>query len=190
MVGARHLFARQGFHNTSISDIKKETGLPVGSIYTYFDSKDDIMATIIEDGWQELYQRVQSGFASANSPAERIHILTNVFFNDLVRDTDLIVILLTEAVELTRIAEKLDLIIALILQLLPQSNHELQSDSKSPVLQRLRTAVVVYFLGFLNAARLSQSGQSGIRLEDVQHFMKELIEGNLESLAEPLPPAL
>ena len=174
LLAAKHLFARHGFHKTSISDIKRESGLPVGSIYTYFGSKDDIMSTIIDEGWQELYNRVDQGFNAATTTDARIRILTDAFFSELVHDTDLISILLTEAIELTRIGAKLDLIMQLVLRLTAVTDQA-----------QLRTAVVVYFLGFLNAARLSLTGQLGISLEDVRSMMKQLIESSLATLSPP-----
>lgn len=46
---AKGLFSKHGFFNTSISDIVKACGLPVGSIYTYFSSKEGIVKTIVDD---------------------------------------------------------------------------------------------------------------------------------------------
>lgn len=178
MLAAKRLFARRGFHNTSISDIKKDTGLPVGSIYTYFNSKDDILLSLIAEGWQALYEKVNAGFSTASSLDARIKILTEVFFTDLVRDTDLIAILLTEAIELTGIAEKLDLLMELVIQLLPQTPSGKTVTGELDLVQ-LRTAVVVYFLGFLNAARLSRAANFGISITDVQAFMEQLIAGSL-----------
>lgn len=39
---AMHLFWRQGYHGTSISDLEEATGLLRGSLYNTFGSKDDL----------------------------------------------------------------------------------------------------------------------------------------------------
>ena len=38
MAAAKKVFARKGFHATTIADIAEEAGLAYGSIYWYFDS--------------------------------------------------------------------------------------------------------------------------------------------------------
>ena len=47
---SKMLFSQKGFFNTSISNIVRETGFPVGTIYTYFKSKDEIVRSIVEEG--------------------------------------------------------------------------------------------------------------------------------------------
>jgi TetR/AcrR family transcriptional regulator, transcriptional repressor for nem operon len=44
---ARELFRRHGFGETSLADIARESGVPVGNVYYYFKSKDDIAAAVI-----------------------------------------------------------------------------------------------------------------------------------------------
>ena len=48
MAAAKKLFAQEGFHGASISDMARETGLPVGSIYTYFENKEDLIRSVID----------------------------------------------------------------------------------------------------------------------------------------------
>jgi AcrR family transcriptional regulator len=47
MAAAKKVFARKGFHATTIADIAKEVGLAYGSIYWYFDSKDDLFHALM-----------------------------------------------------------------------------------------------------------------------------------------------
>jgi AcrR family transcriptional regulator len=47
IAAAKKVFAAKGFHDTTIADIAKEAGLSYGSIYWYFDSKDDVFHTLI-----------------------------------------------------------------------------------------------------------------------------------------------
>ena len=42
-------FARQGFHRTTMQDIFTEVGLSAGSVYTYFESKAEIVQAIADD---------------------------------------------------------------------------------------------------------------------------------------------
>ncbi|MCK4541287.1 MAG: helix-turn-helix transcriptional regulator [Spirochaetales bacterium] len=47
---SKALFSKQGFSNTSISDIIRGTGFPVGTIYTYFKNKEEIVTVIAKAG--------------------------------------------------------------------------------------------------------------------------------------------
>ncbi len=47
LAAAKKVFARKGFHATTIADIAKEAGLAYGSVYWYFDSKDDLFHALI-----------------------------------------------------------------------------------------------------------------------------------------------
>jgi AcrR family transcriptional regulator len=49
-------FAEEGFHGTSMSRLAKAAGMSVGHIYHYFDSKEAIIAAIVE---QELAKRLE-----------------------------------------------------------------------------------------------------------------------------------
>lgn len=43
------LFQRNGFHQTTITDICKATGMTVGSIYHFYDGKEGILLRLYED---------------------------------------------------------------------------------------------------------------------------------------------
>ncbi|GAB4074152.1 TetR/AcrR family transcriptional regulator [Barrientosiimonas marina] len=46
---ARHIFLKNGFDKTTISQIIKEAGVGYGTAYVYFKNKDDIFVTVMED---------------------------------------------------------------------------------------------------------------------------------------------
>ena len=52
MAAAKNVFARRGFHATTIADIAKQAGLAYGSVYWYFDSKDELFHALmaVEEG--------------------------------------------------------------------------------------------------------------------------------------------
>ena len=172
---AKRLFARQGFHHTSISDLTRETGLPVGTIYTYFGGKEALMLSIIETGWQEIQSRLQADFMAAGDLQTRIAVVSRFFFEDLLRDSDLINILLTEAIELTGINQKLDTLMNLVVSLQDEARIQGWSAPQADHPDRDRAAVVVYFLGLLHAARLSPDGELGFDLASIREFMQAMV---------------
>lgn len=53
---ALELFASEGFHNTSISKIATTAGISKGLLYNYFESKEDLIRSIIFAGLDNLSQ--------------------------------------------------------------------------------------------------------------------------------------
>ncbi len=53
---ALFLFAKNGYHATSISNIAKHAGISKGLMYNYFESKEDLLSSIIEKTVTEISQ--------------------------------------------------------------------------------------------------------------------------------------
>lgn len=68
MAAAKEVFARNGFHATTIADIAKEAGLAYGSVYQYFDSKDDLFHALMSAEGYAL--RIHVAVALAASGAQ------------------------------------------------------------------------------------------------------------------------
>jgi TetR/AcrR family transcriptional regulator, transcriptional repressor of aconitase len=63
LAAARRCFLRDGFHATSMQDLFAESGLSAGAVYSYFASKDDVIAAITEDnilGITEMIETIAS----------------------------------------------------------------------------------------------------------------------------------
>ena len=175
---SKMLFSHRGFFNTSISDIVRETGFSVGSIYTYFKSKDEIIKSIVEERWQQWYEQLEQALASEGSPEVKIRVLIDRFIPELFEDLDFINILLSEAIQYTRIEAKLekftDLTFSLIKPLAPHSQM-LQNLSRDS----LQAALIIVLLGILDAARLVRSSSIGLKESHITSFMKMLVENTL-----------
>jgi TetR/AcrR family transcriptional regulator len=55
---ARKLFFDQGFRDTTIDDIARSAELARGTIYLYFENKEEIYATILEEGLDILHNLI------------------------------------------------------------------------------------------------------------------------------------
>jgi len=51
---ALELFATNGFHATSISQIAKQAGISKGLAYNYFESKNELLNAVIDQGFNEI----------------------------------------------------------------------------------------------------------------------------------------
>jgi AcrR family transcriptional regulator len=175
LAASKSLFARKGYHATSISDIRRETGLSTGTIYNYFRSKEDIVETIIEEGWQEMLEDISGLGQRSGGLAELADYLAFTVMPRLLRDEDLIHILLSEAVELSGISEKLQLLVDMVLKLRGANDDARISALPREQRVKLQTAITVYFLGILEAIRISRRTDLGIHQEDILQFIRDMI---------------
>ncbi len=53
---ARELIHRQGYNKTTLSDIADSSGVPLGNVYYYFKTKDEIGSAVIHERGEELDQ--------------------------------------------------------------------------------------------------------------------------------------
>ncbi|ANE79713.1 TetR family transcriptional regulator [Mycobacterium adipatum] len=80
------LMATQGYAATSISHIRRETGLPASSIYWHFGSKEGVLAAVMERGAQRYFAQLprSSGDIEAQRAAAAKLMVANPDFFRLV----------------------------------------------------------------------------------------------------------
>jgi AcrR family transcriptional regulator len=62
---------RQGFRKTTLADIAIEANVPLGNVYYYFKTKDEIVDAILQQRQSEL-QSSQARFEQIDSPRDRL----------------------------------------------------------------------------------------------------------------------
>lgn len=79
---ARHLFATKGFSETSMDDIAQISHLQKGSLYHYFDSKQQILQDMVDMEGARRSARIQE-FESGRDLEETLTIIGTTFLQDL-----------------------------------------------------------------------------------------------------------
>ncbi len=69
---ARMVFARSGFHETSMNDVATEAGVTKPVLYQHFASKRDLFQAVLEDVGQRLENDIIKSAAQAGSPREQV----------------------------------------------------------------------------------------------------------------------
>lgn len=54
---AIEVFSRKGFYHAKISEIARKAGVADGTIYLYFENKDDLLISIFEEEMERIIQR-------------------------------------------------------------------------------------------------------------------------------------
>ncbi len=74
MERAAGLFAAQGYHPTSVSDVVESLGVGKGVFYWYFESKEDLFKEILSSAHHELRRRQQAAIGDEPDPLRRIEL--------------------------------------------------------------------------------------------------------------------
>ena len=84
---ALDLFAKDGFEKTSISSVAKAAGIGKGTVYEYFESKEDLIGAALFAWVQDMKeQSSEEFFQSIDNPEERlrkcVQAMTEAFIHD------------------------------------------------------------------------------------------------------------
>lgn len=67
------LFASRGFHGTSVRDLARELGIQPASVYSHVQSKEHVLAELVELGHRTHVEHVEAAVAEATAdPAARL----------------------------------------------------------------------------------------------------------------------
>lgn len=69
---AKSLFHKQGFTNTTLAHIAKYSEVPLGNVYYYFKTKEDIGAAVIETRHAEISKLYSEWQKNIDNPKDRI----------------------------------------------------------------------------------------------------------------------
>ncbi|NOZ03266.1 MAG: TetR/AcrR family transcriptional regulator [FCB group bacterium] len=74
---AEKLFAQNGFHTTSLDRVAEAVEISKGTIYLYFDSKEDLFFSVLEDKFQSYIAGMKAKFSQASNLREAIEFLVD-----------------------------------------------------------------------------------------------------------------
>lgn len=71
------LFHQAGFKDTSIADIAEDSGVPLGNVYYYFKTKEDLAAAVIEQRRETIKDEVKQ-WEENPDPRARLYMLLDM----------------------------------------------------------------------------------------------------------------
>ena len=75
MEAAKSLIHQQGFNQTTLADIAQESGVPLGNVYYYFKTKDDIARAVIDEYRHKIDQVLREVSDKEPDPKKRLGFL-------------------------------------------------------------------------------------------------------------------
>jgi AcrR family transcriptional regulator len=76
---ALELFAKEGYHVTSISKIAKKANISKGLLYNYFNSKEELLSSVIHLGIKEMYDEFDPNKDGILTKDELAHFIKFAF---------------------------------------------------------------------------------------------------------------
>jgi AcrR family transcriptional regulator len=86
LIQAANLFRKKGFSGTSMQDIARDVGILKGSIYYYFNSKNEIFREVLNKGISPVLKNAEFIMAKDLSPAEKLRELLRSHIDYIIHD--------------------------------------------------------------------------------------------------------
>ncbi|MDQ3281081.1 MAG: TetR family transcriptional regulator [Acidobacteriota bacterium] len=86
------VFAEHGYFNAKVAQIAKAAGVADGTIYLYFDGKEDVLVTIFREHTRNYLHSLEQSMSNVNRADERLRIAVRHHLETLGRDRALAVV--------------------------------------------------------------------------------------------------
>jgi AcrR family transcriptional regulator len=88
LTAAADVFNERGFSNTRLSDIAERAGMQAGSLYYHFESKEDLMRTLVERAVERIYLAVrqQVDEVPRDEPMRRLEVAIDAHIRAALAD--------------------------------------------------------------------------------------------------------
>ena len=99
------VFAEKGFFVSRISDIADRANVADGTVYLYFKSKDEILATAINTAFDTFMNNARTELGQIADPAERLRRLARLHLEALGSNRNAAIVFQMELRQSTRLSE-------------------------------------------------------------------------------------
>ena len=93
---AKRVFAQKGFAATTIDEIAQEAEFSKGAMYVYFDSKEDLFFSLIQEKLDDIEERLREVVESSDDPETKIRDLVETHLTFFEEDKDFFQIIASE----------------------------------------------------------------------------------------------
>ncbi|SDZ17245.1 TetR/AcrR family transcriptional regulator [Thermoactinomyces sp. DSM 45892] len=89
---AVRVIAEFGYHNAQVSKIAREAKVADGTIYLYFENKDDVLISLFSEKMGSFISEAEEAIQHFDSPVEQLHQLIRLHFAYLESDRELAIV--------------------------------------------------------------------------------------------------
>ena len=99
------IFAEQGYHNSTISQVAREAGVADGTIYIYFKNKADILFNFFSYKTRRVFDQFKEAVDKADHAEDKLRNLIRRHFDEFQQDPNMAVVFQREALQARYIEE-------------------------------------------------------------------------------------
>jgi TetR/AcrR family fatty acid metabolism transcriptional regulator len=100
------VFAKSGFHESTISQIARAAGVADGTIYLYFKNKDDILVHFFNYKTRQVFARFREEVDEAQTAIDKLRNLIRRHLDEFQKDRFMAVLYQAETHRINRLAEE------------------------------------------------------------------------------------
>lgn len=93
---ATKVFAKNGFYQSKISEIAKEAKVADGTIYLYFENKDDILISLFEEQMKVVIDNMEVEISGIDDPAKKLERFASTHLGLIEKNQDMAEIIQVE----------------------------------------------------------------------------------------------
>ena len=85
---AEKVFATKGFHNVTVAEIANASGFSIGSLYQFFEGKENLYTTMISEKLDLMYADIRKATNAAKDITGKIEALIDAHLQFIEKNTD------------------------------------------------------------------------------------------------------
>lgn len=89
---AVRVIAKHGYHNSQVSRIAKEAKVADGTIYLYFENKDDILISVFNEKIGQFIETCRERIAAAETVQDKLYILIQSHLSQLAQNPEFAIV--------------------------------------------------------------------------------------------------
>ncbi|MGO0060042.1 TetR/AcrR family transcriptional regulator [Brevibacillus fluminis] len=89
---AVRVIAKHGYHNSQVSRIAREAKVADGTIYLYFENKDDILISVFNEKMGQFIETCRDRISTAGTIQEKLYILIHAHLSQLAQNPEFAIV--------------------------------------------------------------------------------------------------
>jgi len=99
---ASRLFTKKGYHVTGLRELSKESGISLGNLYNYINTKEDILYIIHQKAAEMILEAINQETSDVSDPVEKLKEMIEIELQTMDKYQDLILLIYQESHALSK----------------------------------------------------------------------------------------
>jgi AcrR family transcriptional regulator len=85
---AEKIFSAKGFYNTTMAEIADASGFAIGSLYHFFDGKENLYSVMVSEKLDKMYKEIRDAVNKVDNTRDKIETLVRSHFHFVENNVD------------------------------------------------------------------------------------------------------